>query len=87
MQCFDAFSMAPVDNHNSDSDEDCSDLTAQPWFFALVTLLVAALSLLLGVLLVSYGVLTCFKSQKQIEYEKVGGVDRSNFLTEENPIR
>ena len=83
MQCFDAFNMAPVDtSSNKEGDEDCSDLTAQPWFFALITLLVAAVCLLIGALLASYGVFACKKSKPS-----VAGVDPSNFLENQNPIR
>lgn len=84
LQCFDAFNMAPVDvTPSSDGDkEDCSDLTAQPWFFALITLLVAAVCLVIGALVVSYGLLNCKKSKPA-----VNGVDSSSFLESQNPIR
>jgi len=87
MQCFDAFNMAPVDvTPSAAGSDDCDELTSKPWFFALITVLVAAVGVLLGAALASFGFLSC-KKRKLSDERPVAGVDRSNFIENQNPIQ
>lgn len=87
MQCYDAFSMAPINvTPSATSSDDCDELTSKPWFFALITVLVALVSIAIGAALASFGFLSC-KKRKLSSERPVAGVDRSNFIENQNPIQ